>query len=50
MVVVTGILMLGGLSELVQLRFQRSSELLDFVADLAGVGFGAVLIVTARLT
>ncbi len=50
MVVVAGILMLGGLIELVQPGFQRSSELLDFGADLAGLGFGAAVVVTARLT
>ncbi len=49
-VVVTGILMLGGLIELVQPGFQRTSELLDFGADLAGVVFGAALVATARLT
>ena len=50
MVMVAGILMLGGLIELVQPGFQRSSELLDFGADLAGLGFGAVVVATARLT
>ena len=50
MVVVAGILMLGGLIELVQPWFQRTSELPDFGADLAGVGFGAAVVATARLT
>ena len=49
MVVVAGILMLGGLIELVQPVFQRSSELLDFGADMAGLGFGAAVVATGRL-
>jgi hypothetical protein len=50
MVLVAGILILGGSIELAQPWFQRSSELLDFGANLAGVGFGATLVATARLT
>jgi VanZ family protein len=50
MVLVAGILMLGGSIELIQPWFQRSNELLDFGANLAGVGFGATLVATARLT
>ena len=49
-VVAIGILMLGGLIELVQPGFQRTGELLDFGADLAGVVFGAALVASARLT
>ncbi|MFA9562345.1 MAG: VanZ family protein [Nitrospirota bacterium] len=49
-VVVAGILTLGGLIELVQPGFQRSGELLDLGANLAGVGIGAALVATARLT
>lgn len=50
LVVVAGILMFGGLIELIQPVFQRSGELLDFGANLAGVGIGAALVATARLT
>ena len=49
-VTVAGILMLGGLIELIQPGFQRSGELIDFGADLAGLGFGAAVVATARLT